>query len=71
MNVELYLTIVAAFVTVDLARNLVRYVQWKRTRSKMNSLFEEIEATIRDIKGEETPSKPRTTRRTPLKVARD
>lgn len=66
MNVELYLTIVAAFITVDLTRNLVRYVQWKRTRSKMNSLFEEIEKTIRDIK-DDTKEEPRRTRRSPLK----
>ena len=66
MNVELYLSIAGALLTVDLIRNTVRYLQWKHTRSKMNSLFEEIEKTISDIKSD-SKEEPRRTRRSPLK----
>lgn len=67
MNVELYLTIVGSFVTIDVIRNVIRYIETRRMKTKMNSLFSEIEKTIKDIKDDSTvESKPRT-RRTPLK----
>ena len=34
MNVELYLTIVGSFVTVDVLRNVVRLIERKRMKSK-------------------------------------
>ena len=39
MNTELYLTIVGSFVTVDVLRNVVRLIERKRMKSKMDSLF--------------------------------
>jgi hypothetical protein len=65
MNWELYISIAGALLTVDAIRNTVRYLQWKRTRSNMNSLFDEIEKTISDIKADSTETPRR--RRTPLK----
>lgn len=63
MNTELYLTIVGSFVTVDILRNLVRFIERKRVKSKMDLLFKEIEATIEDIKTESTiDDKPRVRR---------
>ena len=63
MNVELYLTIVGSFVTVDVFRNVVRLIERKRMKSKMDSLFKEIEETINDIKSEsKTDDKPRVRR---------
>lgn len=63
MNTELYLTIVGSFVTVDVLRNVVRLIERKRMKSKMDSLFSEIEATIKDIQSESrTDDKPRVRR---------
>lgn len=60
---ELYLSITLAFITVDVLRNVVRYFENKRSRSKMDELFKEIEATINDIKAEsKTDDKPRARR---------
>lgn len=63
MNIELYLTLVGSFVTVDILRNLVRFIERKRVKSKMDELFKEIEATIEDIKTESAvDDKPRVRR---------
>jgi len=66
MNVELYLTVVASLVTYKGINTLISYVQYRRTKSQMNLLFDEIEQTIRDIKNE-SKEEPRRTRRSPLK----
>ena len=66
MNVELYLTVVASLVTYKGINTLISYVQYRRTKSQMNLLFDEIEQTIRDIKSE-SKEEPRRTRRSPLK----
>lgn len=66
MNVELYLTVVASLLTYKGINFLISYIQYRRTKSKMNLLFDEIEQTIRDIKSE-SKEEPRRTRRSPLK----
>lgn len=66
MNVELYLTVVASLLTYKGINFLISYIQYRRTKSKMNLLFNEIEQTIRDIKSE-SKEEPRRTRRSPLK----
>ena len=52
MNIQLYLTIVAAFVTVDIYRDGMKYLRHRRVKTEMDRLFKEIEATINDIKSE-------------------
>ena len=60
MNIQLYLTIVAAFVTVDIYRDGIKYLRHRRVKTEMDRLFKEIEATINDIKSEsKTDDKPR------------
>lgn len=66
MNLELYLTVVASLLTYKAVNSLISYLQYRNTRSKMNSLFEEIEKTISDIKSD-SQEEPRRTRRFPLK----
>ena len=66
MNVELYLTIIASLFTYRVADYLVKYLQYRRTKTTMNLLFDEIEQTIRDIKSE-SKDEPRR-KRTPLKT---
>ena len=70
MNIQLYLTIVAAFVTVDIYRDGIKYLRHRRVKTEMDRLFKEIEATINDIKSEsKTDDKPRVRRNilTPVK----
>lgn len=63
MNIQLYLTIVAAFVTVDIYRDGMKYLRHRRVKTEMDRLFKEIEATINDIKSEsKTDDKPRVRR---------
>ena len=63
MNIQLYLTIVAAFVTVDIYRDGMKYLRHRRVKTEMDRLFKEIEATINDIKSEsKTDNKPRVRR---------
>lgn len=63
MNIQLYLTIVAAFVTVDIYRDGIKYLRHRRVKTEMDRLFKEIEATINDIKSEsKTDDKPRVRR---------
>ena len=63
MNIQLYLTIVAAFVTVDIYRDGIKYLRHRRVKTEMDRLFKEIEATINDIKSEsKTDDKPRVHR---------
>ena len=66
MNVELYFTVVASLLTYKGVNALIQYVQYRRTKSQMNLLFDEIEKTIRDIKSD-TKDEPRR-KRTPLKT---
>lgn len=63
MNIELYLTIVGSFVTVDILRNGIKYLQTRRVKSEMDRLFKEIEATINDMKSDsKIDDKPRVRR---------
>jgi len=66
MNLELYLSILASLLTYKVINTLIGYLQYRNHRSKMNSLFEEIEKTISDIKSD-SQEEPRRTRRSPLK----
>lgn len=66
MNLELYLSVLASLLTYKAVNSLISYALYRRTRSKMNSLFEEIEKTISDIKSD-SQEEPRRTRRSPLK----
>ena len=69
MNIELYLTLIVAFLTIDTYKNIYKWVRTRKMKSEMDKLFSEIEKTINDIKSDSN-EEPRRTRRSPLKTVK-